>query len=120
MPSIEKPPVFELKPLPKHLRYAYLGESSTLHVIISASLHTEQGDKLLRVLRMHKTTLGWSIADIKGISPSICMHKILMEESYKPSVEHQCCLNPNMKEEVKAEVLKLLDAGIIYPISDSP
>lgn len=97
-----------------------MGECSTLPVIISAALNDEQENKLLRVLREHKTALGWSIADIKGISPSICMHKILMEESYKPSVEHQRRLNPNMKEVVRAEVLKLLDAGIIYPISDSP
>ena len=71
-------------------------------------------------MREHKTALGWSIADIKGISPSTCMHKILMEENCKPTVEHQRRLNPNMKEVVRAEVLKLLDAGIIYPISDSP
>ncbi|KAI3461839.1 hypothetical protein Pfo_018502 [Paulownia fortunei] len=99
-PSIEKIPVLELKQLPNHLRYSFL-------------------EKLLRVLRDHKTALGWSIADIKGISPSICMHKILMEESYKPSVEHQRRSNPNIKDVVRAEVLKLLDAGIIYPISDS-
>ncbi|KAM2032529.1 hypothetical protein ACFX1T_014533 [Malus domestica] len=63
--------------------------------------------------------IGWSIADIKGISPSICMHRILLEDNYKPSVEHQRRLNPNMKEVVRAEILKLLDAGIIYPISDT-
>ena len=76
-------------------------------------------NKLLHVLKNHKRALGWSIDDIKGISPSICMHKILMEENYKPSIEHQRRLNPNMKEVVRAEVMKLLDAGIIYPISDS-
>ena len=59
------------------------------------------------------------MADIKGISPTLCMHKILMEDDFKPTVEHQRRLNPNMKEVVKAEVLKWLDAGIIYPISDS-
>ena len=56
---------------------------------------------------------------MKGISPSICMHKILVEDNFKPTVEHQRRLNPNMKEVVRAEVLKLLDTGIIYPISDS-
>ena len=60
------------------------------------------------VLRKHKGALAWSISDIKGISPTICMHKILMEESYKPSIEHQKRLNPAMKEVVRAEVLKLL------------
>ncbi|XP_070667395.1 uncharacterized protein [Malus domestica] len=63
--------------------------------------------------------IGWSIADIKGISPSICMHRILLVDNYKPSVEHQRRLNSNMKEVVRAEILKLLDAGIIYPILDS-
>ena len=48
------------------------------------------------------------------------MHKILMGDNYKPSIKHQCRLNPKMKEVVKAEVLKLLDAGMIYPILDSP
>ena len=71
------------------------------------------------MLKKHKKALGWSIDDIKRISPSICMHKILMEENYKLSIEHQRRLNPNMKEVVRAEVMKLLDAGIIYHISDS-
>ena len=58
-------------------------------------------------------------SDIKGISLSVCMHRILMEENYKPSIQPQCRLNPTMKEVVRKKVLKLLDAGIIYPISDS-
>ena len=78
MSLIEKPPVLELKPLPAHLRSPFLRDSSTLPIIISASLTKEQEDKLLRVLRDHKTMLGWSIADIKGIRSSICMHKILI------------------------------------------
>ena len=69
---------------------------------------------------MHEIAIRWTIADIKGISPTICMHKILMEESYKPTVEHQRRLNPAMKEVVRAEVMKLLKAGIIYAISNSP
>ncbi|KAJ4701053.1 DNA-directed DNA polymerase [Melia azedarach] len=112
-------PNLELKPLPSHLRYAYLGKNSTFPVIISASLSELEEEKLLRVLRDHKAALGWFISDIKGISPSICMHKILMEENFRPVVEHQRRLNP-MKEVVRAEVLKLLNAGMIYPIFDSP
>ena len=77
----------ELKQLPKHLRYAFLGNSYTFPVIVVASLTPEEEEKLLRVLREHRTTLGWTISDIKGISPSICMHRILMEELYKPSIE---------------------------------
>src|SRR5262249_13346463 len=53
------------------------------------------------------------------INPSICMHRILLEDDSKLTSEHQRRLNPNMKEVVKKEVLKLLNAGIIYPISDS-
>jgi len=119
-PSIVKPPTLELKQLPTHLRYAFLEGPSSLPVIVSSSLSRIEEEKLLRVLREHKKAIGWSISDIKGISPSLCMHKILMEDNFKPSVEHQRRLNPNMKEVVKVEVLKLLDAGIIYPISDSP
>jgi len=68
---------------------------------------------------MHKNALGWTIADIKGISPLICTHMIYLEESAKPFREMQRRLNPNRKEVVKNEVIKLLDNGIIYPISDS-
>jgi len=73
----------------------------------------------LRVLWDHKIAMGWTIADIKGISPSVCIYKILMEDIYKTSVLSQCRLNPEMKDVVKKEVLKLLDAGMIYAISDS-
>ena len=118
-PSLDEPPALEFKPLPEHLRYAYLGELNSLPVIISAALNKLQEEKLLRVLRDHKSAIGWTIADIKGVSPSFCMHKILMEDNASPSVEHQRRLNPIMKEVVKKEILKLLDAGVIYPISDS-
>jgi hypothetical protein len=119
VPSVEKAPSLELKPLPSHLRYAYLGDASTLPVIIASDITTEEEKKLLGVLREHKTAIGWTIADIRGISPTLCMHKILMEDESKPSVEGQRRLNPTLKEVVRKEVLKLLDAGIIYPISDS-
>jgi hypothetical protein len=115
----EQAPVLELQPLPEHLWYAYLGEASTYPVIVSAKLSKTEEEKLLRVLRNHKAALGWVLADIKGISPSICMHKILLEDEVKPTVEHQRRLNPTMKEVVRKEVLKWLDAGVIYPISDS-
>ena len=119
VPSVEQPPQLEQNPLPSHLRYAYLRESSTLSVIISASLTTVEEDKLLRVLRDHKNVIGWSLADLNGIRPSMCMHRILLEDGHKPSVEAQRRLNPTMKEVVRKEVLKWLDAGVIYPISDS-
>ena len=119
VPSIEQPPKMEQKPLPSHLKYAYLGVESTLPVIISASLNVLEEEKLLRVLRDHKQALGWSLADLKGIRPSMCMHRILLEDGHKPSVEAQRRLNPTMKEVVRKEVLKWLDTGVIYPISDS-
>ena len=72
-----------------------------------------------RVLREHKTPIGWTIADIKGISPAKCLHQIYLEDKAKPTRDAQRRLNPYMKEVVKAEVLKLLDIGIIYLISDS-
>ena len=119
VPSIEQPPKMEQKPLPSHLKYAYLGVESTLPVIISASLTALEEEKLLRVLRDHKHALGCSLADLKGIRPSMCMHRILLEDGHKPSVEEQRRLNPTMKEVVRKEVLKWLDTGVIYPISDS-
>ncbi|XP_070019635.1 uncharacterized protein [Nicotiana sylvestris] len=118
-PSIEEAPKLELKPLPSHLHYAYLGSSDTLPVIISSDLYELQEEKLLRVLRAHKRAIGWTMSDIRGISPIFCMHKILMEEGHKPNIEQQCRLNPNMKEVVRKEVIKWLDAGIVFPISDS-
>ncbi|CAL8168488.1 unnamed protein product [Prunus armeniaca] len=119
IPSVIKPPKLELKPLPSHLKYAYLAEFETLPVIIASDLTPLEEDKLIRVLKEFKSAIGWSIADIKGISHTMCMHRILLGEGAKPTREPQRRLNPHMKEVVRAEVLKLLDVGIIYPISDS-
>ena len=119
LPSEEKPPKLELKPLPTHLKYAFLGEQDTFPVIISSSLDVTQETQLLEILKTHRTALGWTIADIKGISPLICTHRIHLEEDVKPSRQPQRRLNPIMKEVVKKEVLKLLDVGVIYPIADS-
>jgi len=80
--------VLELQPLPKHLWYAYIGEAFTYPMIVFAKLSKTEEEKLMRVLRKHKATLGWVLADIKGISPSICMHKILLEDVVKSIVEH--------------------------------
>nr|GFD19079.1 reverse transcriptase domain-containing protein [Tanacetum cinerariifolium] len=59
------------------------------------------------------------LSDIHGINPEFCTHKILMEEDYKPVVQHQRRVNPKIHDVIKKEVEKLLDAGLIYPISDS-
>lgn len=114
---VKKPPKMELKQQPEHLKYAYLGELETLPVIIASKLTKVEEKKLLRVLKEHKMTLGWTIADIKGISHSMCMHHIFLEDDVKPTRDHR--LNPNMKEVVRKEILKLLKVGIIYPIFDS-
>ncbi|KAK8573700.1 hypothetical protein V6N13_009788 [Hibiscus sabdariffa] len=119
LPSILQAPKLELKQLPEHLKYAFLGENETLPVIISSGLSREEEDDLVEVLRAHKEAIGWTIADIKGLSPSTCMHKINIEEGAKPSREGQRRLNPPMMEVVKNEIQKLLDADVIYPISDS-
>ena len=119
MPSEEKPPKLELKPLTTHLKYAFLGEQDTFPIIISSSLDVTQETRLLAILKTHRTALGWTIADIKGISPLICTQRIHLEEDVKPSRQPQRRLNPIMKEVVKKEVLKLLDVGVIYPIADS-
>ena len=109
-----------LKELPSHLKYAYLELPKNKPVIISARLSDAEEQRLLEILRKHKESIAWSIEDLKGISPSICMHKILLEENARPTVEHQRRLNPVMKEVVRKEVLKWLNAGFIYAISDSP
>lgn len=115
----EKVPKVELKPFPSILRYEFLGPDSTYPVIVNANLDEIETEKLLKELRLHRKVIEYTIDDIKGINPSVCMHKILLENDHKTSIEHQRRLNPNMKEVVKKEVLKLLDAGVIYPISDS-
>ena len=86
---IKQSPKPDLKILPKNLRYAFLGSDSTYPVIISAFLTAIEEEKLLHVLRERNSALGLSISDIKGIGPLIVMHKILMEESYTPLIEHQ-------------------------------
>nr|GEX69658.1 reverse transcriptase domain-containing protein [Tanacetum cinerariifolium] len=91
--SIDEPPEVELKDLPPHLEY---------------------------VLKSHKRAIAWKLSDLQGINPEFCTHKILMEEDYKPVVQHQRRVNPKIHDVIKKEVEKLLDAGLIYPISDSP
>ena len=72
------------------------------------------------VLKRCKKAIGWQISDLKSISPLVCTHHIYMEEEVKPIRQFQRRLNPHLQEVVRAEVLKLLQAGIIYPISESP
>nr|GEW60679.1 reverse transcriptase domain-containing protein [Tanacetum cinerariifolium]GEW78315.1 reverse transcriptase domain-containing protein [Tanacetum cinerariifolium] len=118
--SIDEPLELELKDLPSHLEYAFLEGTDKLPVIISKELKDEEKSALLKVLKSHKRAIAWKISDIKGIDPCFCTHKILMEDDFKPTVQHQRRVNLKIHEVIKKEVIKLLDAGLIYPISDSP
>ncbi|XP_050379793.1 uncharacterized protein LOC126797163 [Argentina anserina] len=119
LPSVVQAPKLDLKVLPDHLKYAFLGENDTLPVIISSALNEEQEERLIEVLKRHKTAIGWTLDDIKGISPTMCVHRILLEDGAKPTKEGQRRLHPPMMQVVKDEITKLHDCGVIYPISDS-
>ncbi|GJW21676.1 reverse transcriptase domain-containing protein [Tanacetum coccineum] len=118
--SIDEPPEVELKDLPPHLEYAFLEGNDKVPIIIAKDLKDEEKTALRKVLKSHKRALAWKLSDIKGINLEFCTHKILMEEDYKPAVQHQRRVNPKVHDVIKKEVEKLLDAGLIYPISDSP
>nr|GEV01761.1 reverse transcriptase domain-containing protein [Tanacetum cinerariifolium] len=118
--SVDEPPVVELKALPPHIEYAFLEGEDKLSVIIAKDLSVEENTALLTVLKSHKRAISWKLSDIKGINPEFCTHKILMEEDFTPAVQHQIRVNPKINDVIKQEVIKLLDAGLIYPISDSP
>nr|GEV08520.1 reverse transcriptase domain-containing protein [Tanacetum cinerariifolium] len=118
--SIDEPHVVELKDLPPHLEYVFLEGDDKLPIIIAKELKDEEKTALIKVLKSHKQDLAWQLSDIKGINPEFCTHKILMEDDFKSAIQHQRRVNPKIHEVIKNEVLKLLDAGLIYPISDSP
>ncbi|XP_058776375.1 uncharacterized protein LOC131650691 [Vicia villosa] len=106
----------ELKQLLENLKYVFLDSGTKCPAIISSELNEKEEERLIQVLKKYKSAIG---CDLKGISPTVCLHKILMDDSHKPVVQPQRRLNPAMKEVVRKEVVKLLDAGLIYPISDS-
>ncbi|GJV52020.1 hypothetical protein Tco_1447761, partial [Tanacetum coccineum] len=117
---IDEPPEVELKDLPPPLEYAFLEGNNKLLVIIAKDLNMEEKAALIKVLKSYKRALTWKLSDIKGINPEFCTHKILMEEDYTPAVQHQRRVNPKIHDVIKKEVKKFLEAGLIYPISDSP
>ena len=90
-----------LKELPEHLKYAFLQPEKGKPLIISTGLTKLEEQRLLETLRKYKEAIAWSIEDLKGIGPSVCMHKILLEDNARTSIEHQRRLNPVMKEVVK-------------------
>ncbi|GKE61729.1 hypothetical protein Tco_1512096, partial [Tanacetum coccineum] len=118
--SIDEPLEVELKDLPPHLEYAFLEDNNKLPVIIAKKLSDDEKTALIKVLKSRMRAIAWKLSDIKGINPEFCTHKILMEEDYKPTVQHQRQVNPKIHDIIKKEVEKLLDAELIYSISDSP
>nr|GEV34278.1 reverse transcriptase domain-containing protein [Tanacetum cinerariifolium] len=116
---VEEPHELELKKLPSHLEYAFLEDSNKLQVIIAKNLKVDEKEALINVLKSHKRAIAWKIFDIKGIDLRFCTYKILMEDDYKPAVQSQRRVNPKIHDIIKKEVIKLLDTGMIYPISDS-
>jgi len=118
-PYVEEQPNLELKPLSETLKYTYLGEDEKLAVVIASNLSKNQEESLLSVLKENKEAIGWTTADIKGISPIIVQHWIHLTENAKPRRDPQHRMNPVIKEVVRKDILKCLDNGIIYPISDS-
>ncbi|GKA32782.1 hypothetical protein Tco_0719149 [Tanacetum coccineum] len=111
-PKVEIPEV-ELKELPPHLEYAFLEDNNKLPVIISKDLSQEEKTSLINVLKKRKQAIAWKLSDIRGIDPEFCSHKILLEDDYQPSVQHQRRVNPKIHDVIKKEVEKLLDAGLI-------
>jgi len=109
----------ELKMLPSHLKYVFFEGGSNKLVIIKNSLSPSKEEKLIKVLKVNLGAIDWSISDLNRISPFYCMHRIFMEEDFKLVAQSQRRLNPVMKEEVRKEVLELLNVEIIHPISDS-
>nr|GEZ26196.1 reverse transcriptase domain-containing protein [Tanacetum cinerariifolium] len=118
--SVDEPPEVELKDLPHHLEYAFMEGENKLPVIISKELGSEEKFVLIKVLKSHKRAIAWKLSDIQGINLEFYTHKILMEEDYKPAVQHQRRVNLKIHDVIKKKVEKLFDAGLIYPISDSP
>jgi hypothetical protein len=112
-------PEVDLKPLPKGLKYEFLGPHKTYPVIVSDELSPEENEKLLILLKKQRKVIGYSINDLKGLSPAFCTHRIPMEDQCKHVVDHQNRLTHAMREVVKKEVIELLDAGIIYPVPHS-
>ncbi|GKG19961.1 hypothetical protein Tco_0379762, partial [Tanacetum coccineum] len=92
--SIDEPPEVELKDLPPHLEYAFLEDNNKFPVIISKDLSVDEKTALIKVLKSRKRAVTWKLSDIKGINPEFCSHKILLEEDYEPTVQHQRRVNP--------------------------
>nr|GFD25138.1 reverse transcriptase domain-containing protein [Tanacetum cinerariifolium] len=116
----DEPPEVEFKELPPYLEYAFLGDKGKWPVIRAKDLSSNEKTTLINVLKTRKKAIAWKLTDIKGIDREFCSHKILLEEDYSPKVQSQRRVNQKIHDVFKKEVEKLLDARLIYPISDSP
>nr|GFB76618.1 hypothetical protein [Tanacetum cinerariifolium] len=112
--SDDEPPEVELKELPPHLEYAFLGDNEKWPVIIAKDLNVNEKTAFINVLKSRKKAIAWKLTYIKGIDPEFCSHKILLEEDYSPKVQSQRRVNLKIHDVIKKEVEKLLDAGLIY------
>nr|GFD00618.1 reverse transcriptase domain-containing protein [Tanacetum cinerariifolium] len=90
----EEPPEVELKELPPHIEYAFLGDNGKWPVIIAKDLSSNEKTALINVLKTRKKAIAWKLTDTKGIEPEFCLHKILLEEDYSPKVQSQRRVNP--------------------------
>jgi hypothetical protein len=118
-PEEPQVPEVDLKPLPKGLKYKFLGPGKTYPIIVSDKLSPEENEKSLNLLKRHRKVIGYLINDFKGLSLAFCTHRIPMEDQCKPVVDNQRRLTHVMREVVKKEVIKLLDARIINPVPHS-
>ncbi|GJV03874.1 hypothetical protein Tco_1337443 [Tanacetum coccineum] len=116
--SIQDPPTdFEMKPLPKHLEYAFLEENSFLPVVISALLEHNEKERLVSVLKNHKEAFAWKTSDIPGISPSFCKHKINFEDDVKTKFDIEI-KNKKGAENVAADHLSRLERPNLKELKD--
>ncbi|XP_035836039.1 uncharacterized protein LOC118484175 [Helianthus annuus] len=111
---VEKPAPLELKVLPSHLEYAFLGEGSEFPVIISSKLEEGEKGRLLEVLRVNREAIAWRLSDIKGISPAYCTHRILMEDDYKPVVQPQRCMVAIFQDMLETSMEVFMDDFSVY------
>nr|GEZ91858.1 DNA-directed DNA polymerase [Tanacetum cinerariifolium] len=94
--SNDEPPEVELKELPPHLEYAFLGDNNKWLVIISKDLSVDEKTALIKVLKSRKQAIAWKLSDIKGIDPEFCSHKILLKEDYEPKSSAVCAKKGGM------------------------
>ena len=89
-------PKGEFKPLPSTLKYTFLDSQQVKLVIISSQLNEEHEKRLLDVLRWNEQAIDWTLADLRGLYPSLCTHRIFLEDESRPVRKAQRRLNPKV------------------------